>query len=270
MKLEFNIPELHEVLKAFNTLTGIRIAVFDKDFNETLSYPETPCSFCRSVRSDSVLEQKCTTSDIAAFEQCRKTQDVYIYKCHAGLVEAAAPLKCGNVTVGYIIFGQITDIKDKAKLTRFIESFNSRYNTDCDISGIKYKNRSQISAAAKLLEMCTNYILFKELIEPKNTGITDHAREYIAAHLGEDIKISDICSFAKTCRTELYEAFKRDLGIGVAAYIKDERLNAAHAYLKSGDMSVSEVADAVGFADYNYFSRVYKQKYGLSPYKTKK
>ena len=118
--------------------------------------------------------------------------------------------------------------------------------------------------------MCTNYILFKELIEPKNTGITDHAREYIAAHLGEDIKISDICSFAKTCRTELYEAFKRDLGIGVAAYIKDERLNAAHAYLKSGDMSVSEVADAVGFADYNYFSRVYKQKYGLSPYKTRK
>ena len=41
MKLEFNIPELREVLKAFNTLTGIRIAVFDKDFSEILSYPET-------------------------------------------------------------------------------------------------------------------------------------------------------------------------------------------------------------------------------------
>lgn len=270
MKLEFNIPELREVLKAFNTLTGIRIAVFDKDFSEILSYPETPCSFCRSMRSDFVLEQKCTSSDIAAFEQCRKTQDVYIYKCHAGLVEAAAPLKFDNVTVGYIIFGQITDIKDKARLTRFIEGFNRQYNTDCDISGIKYKSRGQISAAAKLLEMCTNYILFKELIEPKNTGITDHAREYIAAHLGEDIKISDICAYAKTCRTELYEAFRHDLGLGVAAYIKDERLNAAHTYLKSGDMSVSEVADAVGFADYNYFSRVYKQKYGISPYKTRK
>lgn len=37
--------------------------------------------------------------------------------------------------------------------------------------------------------------------------------------------------------------------------------------LKTTKTSVSEVSEKVGFTDYNYFSRVFKNEYGASPHK---
>ena len=39
MNLEYNEMELHELMKDFYVLTGIRIVLFDLDYNELLSYP---------------------------------------------------------------------------------------------------------------------------------------------------------------------------------------------------------------------------------------
>lgn len=35
------------------------------------------------------------------------------------------------------------------------------------------------------------------------------------------------------------------------------------------DMPISDIADSVGFSDYNYFLRVFKKHYGISPKKMK-
>lgn len=41
----------------------------------------------------------------------------------------------------------------------------------------------------------------------------------------------------------------------------------AKKLLKVTDLSISEISDRVGFSDYNYFSRVFKQRYNISPKK---
>ncbi len=269
LSIRLNTDELRGILELFYTLSGIRIVVFDENHNELISYPEKLCAFCNEIRSVPELAEMCAESDNAAFEKCRSGsgEGIRIYKCHAGLVEATIPLKAENRTIGYIMFGQITDIKDKDELSAFVADINKKYGIDSKANGLKYRSRKQINAAAKLLEICTNYILLKELIAPANDRITRLSREYIEEHISEEIRISALCEYAGTSRTKLYEAFKADCGMGVAEYIRKRRLSAAYNMLKTAKTSVAEVSERVGFTDYNYFSRVFKNEYGASPHK---
>lgn len=47
----FDLVKLHSLLKDFYTLTRIRICVFDENFNELASYPESLPLFCRTLRA---------------------------------------------------------------------------------------------------------------------------------------------------------------------------------------------------------------------------
>ena len=93
------------------------------------------------------------------------------------------------------------------------------------------------------------------------------AKEYILEHLSDQINIYDLCCYTKTNRTKLYEIFKSEYGLGIASYIKELRLNEAKRLLQGSKLSVSEISTRVGFSDYNYFSRVYKKRFKISPHK---
>lgn len=267
MSLRLNINELKRILELFYTLSGIRIVVFDENYSEVIAYPEEKCKFCSVIGSVEDLAEECRKCDAEAFEKCRSLNDIYIYKCHAGLTEATIPLKDHNKIIGYMMFGQITDLKDKTALAELVDKINRRHKLECTPKGIKYRSEKQISAAADLLEICTNYILLKEMIIPDNSRITALAKEYINMNLSSEIKISDICEYANASRTKLYEAFKCDCNMGIAEYIRKKRLDYACSMLKSGDLSVAEVSEKAGFTDYNYFSRLFKKHYGVSPHK---
>lgn len=270
MSLKINIGELKTVLELFYTLSGIRIVIFDDEYNEIIAYPEEKCEFCSVIRSVKSLSEECKKCDASSFEKSREADGIYIYKCHAGLTEATIPLKDRSKIIGYMMFGQITDLKDKSSLTELVSCINAKYEINCTQQGIKYRSKKQINAAAGLLEICTNYILLKEMIMPDNSRITRRAKEYIKNNLGNEIKIADICSYTGTSRTKLYDAFKSDCNIGIAEYIRNMRLEYACSLLSSGDLPISAVSEKSGFSDYNYFSRLFKKHYGISPHKIRK
>ena len=171
------------------------------------------------------------------------------------------------------MLGQITDIKDKAELKHLETEIFEKYGVECNTSEIKYKNKNQILAASKLLEICTDYMLLKEMIGAERDikrveyRILSLAKEYILKHLSDQINIYDLCEYTKTNRTKLYEIFKAERGLGIASYIKELRLNEAKRLLQGSKLSVSEISTRVGFSDYNYFSRVYKKRFKISPHK---
>ncbi|MBQ4086760.1 MAG: PocR ligand-binding domain-containing protein [Clostridia bacterium] len=265
MGLKLNTAELKDILSSFYTLTKIRPVIFDNEFHEIMSYPEDKCAFCREVRMQEGLLAKCHESDRNAFLACKATEDTYVYHCHAGLLEAVKPLKHKNRIIGYIMFGQITDIKEKHKLQAALEPFCLENNITCGTDSIKYKNQKQILAASKLLEICTDYILMKEMVEAENNLLADRLKEYIAGNLDAKLEINDLCEHFKVSRTKLYEVAAETFGIGIAAYIKNLRMQKAKELLKNTELSISEISTSVGFEDYNYFSRVFKKTYGISP-----
>lgn len=270
MTLKFDIAEMQNLMKSLYTLTGIRFVLFDSEFKEVLAYPEESCEFCKLMKSCPKTRRRCNYADRQSFKKCEETNSLVIYKCHSGLVEAVIPLHENENILGYLMFGQITDNPDKTKLCEKVSTFNEKYGfkkTDLErgIEKLVYKSIDEISAAAKIMEASTSYILYKELITPENSKIIENAKRYIEDHLGEDFSIAALCDELSIGRTKLYNLFKSEVKMGISEYLRRRRLHRAKKLLKTTTLSITEIAEAVGFCDYNYFSRVYKRTYGKPP-----
>ncbi len=275
LSLKFDINQIESLMESFYTLSGIRFVLFDNNFHEVISYPKENCNFCKIMKSCPKTRRKCNYADRRSFEKCEKSNSMIIYNCHAGLVEAVIPLHDNEKIIGYLMFGQITDNPDIKLLYSKIPYWSEKYNLDEkslteSIGKITYKTHEEILAAAKIMEACTSYIMYKELITPEVNRIVEAAKAYIEEHLNEEIDIQKLCEILEISRTRLYESFRQELNIGVAKYIVKRRLHKAKKLLKTTDFSITDIALQVGFSDYNYFSRVYKKKYGISPKEQKK
>jgi len=63
----------------------------------------------------------------------------------------------------------------------------------------------------------------------------------------------------------LSNAFSKDMGISLTSYIQQTRIQAAVRLFNTTDMTVSEVATAVGYQDFSYFSKLFTKHVGCSP-----
>ncbi|MDD4538867.1 MAG: helix-turn-helix transcriptional regulator, partial [Lentisphaeria bacterium] len=63
----------------------------------------------------------------------------------------------------------------------------------------------------------------------------------------------------------LSRVFNSESGFSLSEYLTMVRMNQAKTLLLDGRMNVSEIADAVGYEDSGYFSKVFKRHFGCSP-----
>jgi len=273
--LNLNKDSLLELMKDFNLLTGIKIALFDSNGNEILSYPETHCAFCSLMRKTEATAKKCLESNAKSFERCKKNKSIEVYTCHAGLIETTAPLIENDSIIGFIMFGQITGNKDKLSLKedliKIIERYGlDKYGRNASIYDITYKNEEQIKAASKILEACTFYVLLKDMVSLQRETFIQNLNSFLLSHLSEDLSIDRLTEEFNISRNKLYDSCNRYLQTGIAEHIKNLRINEAKRLLIETKLSVHEISDRVGFTDYNYFCRVFKKTVGLPALKYRK
>lgn len=65
--------------------------------------------------------------------------------------------------------------------------------------------------------------------------------------------------------SQVYRKLKAIIGKSTAVFIRTIRLEAAKEQLQDTDKTVSEIAYAVGFNDPSWFSRAFKEEFGLAP-----
>lgn len=268
MSLQIAQSELTALLHDFYTLTGIRVVIFDNNFQEILAYPVPHCELCELVRQDKTRLAHCCQSDFASFAESRQRDKLVIYQCHAGLYEATAPIKSNGIVMGYMMFGQITENKH-----HLIESIAERFNLPADqietwqnaARKVKQKNVTQIHAAAKIAEACTFYVLQKELVSLRHEKLADRMIQYIDENLAQDITARDLASKFLISRTKLYDILQKQLGMGIGEYIRRRRLDQARRLLISSEQKIVEVAEQFGFKDYANFSKAFKREFSLSP-----
>ena len=74
-----------------------------------------------------------------------------------------------------------------------------------------------------------------------------------------------IAELLKLGRTMFYKKVRGTTGYTPNEYIRVIRLRKAAEMLRSGDKNVSEVAYAVGFDNPYYFSKCFKDQFGVPP-----
>lgn len=270
MYINANKKELLELAKHFYNITNTLISIYDENQEPICAYPDNMCDFCFEIRKSNDLTAKCIANDNAAFEVCKTTKQTYIYRCHMGLIEVATPIVYNNIILGYMLFGQLTDLEDTTSLMSKIESAVNDYNLNRDVlvsslPKIHYRSEDYIQSIAKLLEMYANYIWINSIIDIKNEGIAFSIDLYIKEHIKEDLSIPELCRQFSIGRSTLYEISKANFGCSISEYIQNYRNECAKKLLKNKERSVSEVAEAVGIRDVNYFIRFFKKRNGCTP-----
>lgn len=256
--------ELDRLLVDFYTLTNMKICIYDVDGKEVSYFPERLSSFCKRYREDERIDQKCRECDMSAIARCRKTGRAHIYTCHAGLTECITPIVIGGNIRGFIAIGQIRGEKASKFISRGVESGRIGCLSE-DFEKLPVMSDEKIEAAAHVLEACAGYEELKRFMSDFESSIEVRIEDWIDKNIKENVTVNELCGQFHFSRKELYAVIKRSFGLTPAEYVKHKRLEKACKLLLSTRYSISKVAEECGIGDYNYFSKLFKRKYGISP-----
>ena len=93
--------------------------------------------------------------------------------------------------------------------------------------------------------------------------------EFIDENYDSEISLIDLTNIAYVSQFYFCRLFKDMTGKTVTGYINDIRLKKSIELLRTNTLNITEIAIKCGFNDANYFSRIFKRKFGVSPSKYK-
>ena len=93
---------------------------------------------------------------------------------------------------------------------------------------------------------------------------------YIDEHFREKIYIEELSAMINVSPDYFTKMFKESIGKTPIDYINGMRVNSAMDLLCTTDMSMTEIADSIGFCNPNYFHKIFKQYMMTSPLAYKK
>lgn len=91
------------------------------------------------------------------------------------------------------------------------------------------------------------------------------ALHYIKQNLSVKLSIAEIAENVFVSKSTLTKHFQKELGMSVNQYVTDTVMSEAGRMLLASNVSVLAVSEKLGFSDQFYFSRRFKEKYGVSP-----
>lgn len=94
--------------------------------------------------------------------------------------------------------------------------------------------------------------------------------DYINENLDKKIHLVDLCNLLHIDKYYFCKLFKQTMGSTLTEYVNFARLYKAKELLINSKMSMSEIALECGFASTQYFNKLFKKQYGLSPTHYKK
>lgn len=99
----------------------------------------------------------------------------------------------------------------------------------------------------------------------------DRLKEAFQKHLGEsDLKMDDLGAELGLSRVQLYRKVKVLTGQAPAELLRQTRVRKAHALILQTDLSLSEIAYDTGFSSPGYFSKCFRDEYGITPSELRK
>lgn len=94
--------------------------------------------------------------------------------------------------------------------------------------------------------------------------------EHINQNFSQNYTLSDLTRISSLNERLLRSMFMKKYHCSPMQYITHVKMEKAKYYLITSDMNITEIADACGYDDSNYFSRKFKQEFGISPRDFKK
>lgn len=130
---------------------------------------------------------------------------------------------------------------------------------------------SYLSTFCHSKEKCINMLnyLLLELAESSElTSGNEHVMKilpYIEEHITENLTLQTISTKMNLSREYTSYIFKKEMGKTLTAYVNERKLLLAKELIIDGAMTLTDIASYLGYENYNYFSRIFKNNLGITP-----
>lgn len=89
--------------------------------------------------------------------------------------------------------------------------------------------------------------------------------QYVHQNYSHDISLEDIAGHARISKSTVLNLFHKYLHITPINYLINYRLNEAARLLSKTEKKISTISDETGFNNVDYFCRLFKKHYHLTP-----
>lgn len=125
-----------------------------------------------------------------------------------------------------------------------------------DLGGISYGMRQLVKEFVDILK--------KSLGDDLSPIVLDSVK-YIRRYYCEPVTLQEVSDHIGVSHAHLSRVFKEEMGQGFSDYINTFRLGKAKELLAESSMTLSEIAQSVGYSNQQYFTRVFKTLTGMTP-----
>ena len=107
---------------------------------------------------------------------------------------------------------------------------------------------------------------YEQYLVKKDVQFLEKIHQVIEENMDDsDFNIDTIASGIGLSRSAFFKKLKSLTGLAPVDLVKEIRLNKSVELIKNTDLSISEIAFAVGFKDSGYYSKCFRKKYNQTP-----
>ncbi|WP_228852122.1 helix-turn-helix domain-containing protein [Aegicerativicinus sediminis] len=93
----------------------------------------------------------------------------------------------------------------------------------------------------------------------------EQVEEIIQRDLENVPSIAELAKLVGINQNKLQQGFKHMFKVSVNNYIRNQKMSKARELLESTDLNITEISERIGINSKSYFSKLFRQYYGLSP-----
>lgn len=150
---------------------------------------------------------------------------------------------------------------------------NEFQNNDIDLP--LFENGDLMSSFSKLksIDHCAEWYsniidIYAEGIQNKTLTIDSKYMQAILEYIDNDIKnvtLNSVAEKFKMSTAHFSRMFKKQTGTNFSDYVTEKCLEQACHLLITTDMKISDIVSTMGYLNVNYFNRIFKLKYNVTP-----
>lgn len=104
------------------------------------------------------------------------------------------------------------------------------------------------------------------ILSPNDQKFMDKVMETIEKNIDNgDLMVEDIASEVNMSRSVFFKKLKTLTGLSPIEFLREIRMKRAAQLIETGEYSMAQIAYMVGLNDSHYFSKCFKQQYGITP-----
>lgn len=134
-----------------------------------------------------------------------------------------------------------------------------------DSRGTELKNAVEMTGRLYTTLSILMHVSKKTQTANSSQNYVQKSIEYISSNYAYPITIEEIANYVGLSRSHLFRSFETVLGMSPKEYLSDYRIKQSCYLLEHSSLSITAIANSIGFDNSLYFSKAFHKAKGMSP-----